>query len=89
MDHDQVHNWVGNLASLGAIALSFAGILPAVAAIVAAVWYGIQVYESDTVIKWRRNRKHRKIIHLQAKLLMLQAEHQRLLQDEPTSTHDE
>lgn len=38
-----------HIASLGAIVGSYAGFFPAIAAIVAVVWYSLEIYESQTV----------------------------------------
>lgn len=39
-------------ADLGALAMllgSFAGVLPAIAGFLAAIWYAIQIWESETI----------------------------------------
>ncbi len=52
---------VGDAISLGAIIGTFAHILPHIAALVALIWYCLQVYESETVqthLHRRRIRRH-------------------------------
>lgn len=39
--------------SIGAVLGSIAGILPPLAALAAAIWYAIQIWESKTVQGWR------------------------------------
>jgi hypothetical protein len=58
-DHNQAMQIAGNLVSAGAILGTFLGYLPAIAALGAIVWYCIQVYESRTVQRWLRLRRHR------------------------------
>lgn len=69
-----ISTWVGNGASLGAIAISFAGYIPALAAGVALVWYLIQIFESHTVQQWIRDRRLRQIARLKAQAVKLQAQ---------------
>lgn len=40
---------VGDVLSTGVAAGSLVGILPEISAVCAIVWYGIRIYESDTV----------------------------------------
>lgn len=48
----------GHLVSLGAIVGVVAGLLPALAALGAVIWYGIAIYETKTVQNWlHRNRR--------------------------------
>ena len=44
---------VGDTVSLAAIVGTFLGYLPAIASLGAAVWYAIQIWESDTVQRLR------------------------------------
>lgn len=63
---------------LVAIALTFAGFLPPIAAILAGCWYLVQIYESKTVQAWIERRalarRARKLLKLEAKRLVLAAE---------------
>ena len=51
----------GHALAPGILIASFAGFLPAVGALVAIIFYCIQIFESDTVQKWRHSRRLRKI----------------------------
>lgn len=68
----------GHVISFFALAGSLAGILPALAGLVAMVWYAIQVYESQTVRHWLANRsmskKAKRILTLRAKEKIIIAE---------------
>ena len=75
--------WVGNIVSVGAIVGSFLGWVPVVAAIVGAIWYLIQIYESATVRRWMAARRVRKIARLKARVLMMEARHVSLLEPPP------
>lgn len=74
MDHSTVNQWLGNGLSIGAIASTLVGWTPAIAAIVALIWYIIQIYESATVQRWLANRRVRKLARLKARVLMLEAQ---------------
>jgi hypothetical protein len=74
MDHGSaINQWVGNAFSIGAIAATFMGWVPGVAALVALIWYSIQIFESATVQRWLANRRARRIAHLKAQVLLLEA----------------
>ena len=74
MDHSGTFNtWVGNIASVAAILGTFVGWVPAIAAGVALCWYLIQIYESQTLQRWLASRRARKIAHLRAKIVELEA----------------
>lgn len=73
MDHSTINQWLGNGLSIGAIASTMLGWTPAVAAIVALVWYLIQIYESTTVQRWLATRRNRKLARLKARVLMMEA----------------
>lgn len=62
--HNTVLNWFGNIASVGAVVTSMLGYIPAIGAGVAIVWYSIQIYESDTMKRYRQDRLRRKLIRL-------------------------
>ncbi len=63
-DHDQhlkALTHVADTISAGAILGTFAGYLPPLAALVATVWYIVQIWESHTVQKWvRLHMRHRR-----------------------------
>lgn len=66
-------SWFGNIASGVTIVTTLFGILPALAAGVALVWYVIQIYESTTVQRWLAGRRMRKIARLKARVLMMES----------------
>ena len=79
MDHESLNVWTGNILSAGAIVGTVLGWVPAVAAIVALVWYLIQISESETVRRWVATRRVRKIARLKARVLLMEAQnHPRL-----------
>ncbi len=47
--------------------------VPVIAAIVAIVWYLVQIYESKTVQRWLSNRQQRRLARMKAAVLMLEA----------------
>lgn len=79
MDHgNAINQWVGNVFSIGAIAATFMGWVPGVAALVALIWYAIQIYESATVQRFLANRRARRIARLKATVLLLEAQNRML-----------
>lgn len=48
---------VAHTASAGAVIGVLMGWLPAVAAVIGAVWYGLQIWESATVQGWRATKR--------------------------------
>jgi uncharacterized membrane-anchored protein len=73
MDSQHINQWLGNGASVAAIVGTIAGILPSFAALVALIWYAIQIYESPTIQRWVASRRHRKIARLKVQLAELEA----------------
>ncbi len=71
---DHLLSWIGNGASAGAVISTMVGWLPPAAAVIAFIWYVIQIYESATVQKWIRNRRTRKIARMKAQVLMMEAQ---------------
>lgn len=71
-------HWIGHGLSLAAILSTLAGLLPAIAALAAVVWYAVQIYESETCQKWLDKRrmkwKARRIAKLRAEQKVLLAE---------------
>lgn len=70
---DTIMVWLGNGISLGAIITTFAGLTPAIAAFVAAVWYLVKIYESKTVQEWLAKKRHRRLARLRAEIASLEA----------------
>ena len=64
MENNIVSQWLGSLASLGAIIASYAGWVPSVAALLALIWYIIQIKESDTVRAWQKRRMRYRLEYL-------------------------
>lgn len=80
MEHgDNILTWVGNTVSVGAIIGSIFGYVPVVAAIVALVWYVIQILESKTAQRWFRAHHQRKLASLRARLRKLEGSSLRAL----------
>lgn len=49
-----------HLISVGALVGYFVGLLPALAALGAVIWYGIAIYETRTVQEWLARRRQRR-----------------------------
>ena len=60
--------WLANAISGGAILASWVGLLPTIMTVIASgvalIWYAIQIYESETVKKWRKRRMLKKLVCL-------------------------
>ncbi len=67
-------SYVGNGASGLAIVTTIFGWLPPAAALIAIVWYVVQIYESDTIQKWVKSRRIRKIARMKAQVLLMEAQ---------------
>ena len=72
--HNTLINWTINGVAIGTIITSIMGVIPAMAALAAAIYYLVQVWESETVRQWRESRRLKKIASLRAKILLLEAE---------------
>lgn len=75
MDHQNIGTWAASAISTAAIITSMLGWAPAFGALVAAIWYLIKIYESETVQRWVRERRARKLARLREKVLMLEAKY--------------
>lgn len=53
--------WIAETVNFGVLFAALVGILPAVTAIVGAVYYAIQIYESPTVQKWLKLRQETRV----------------------------
>lgn len=60
-EHVKVLTHTADTVSALAIIGTFAGFLPPLAALCAAVWYCVQVWESKTVQKWLRKRHIKRV----------------------------
>ena len=65
--------WIGNGASVAAVFSTLIGWLPPVAAVIAFIWYCIQIYESKTIQRHLEARRVRKIAALRAQIIKLEA----------------
>jgi hypothetical protein len=69
-------NWFGSIASAGAIITSWIGLLPTIMTVaasgVALLWYIIQIWESETVAKWRQARMRKRLIRLHREAMELE-----------------
>ncbi len=74
--------WFGNVASAGVIVSTMLSWLPQIAAIVALIWYIIQIYESPTLQRWFYTRRTRRIARMKAAVLLLEAQNKPLPSDE-------
>lgn len=68
--------WLSNALGGGAVLASAMGWMPAavtmLGAIIAIIWYSIQIHESETVRRWSANRRAAKIAKLKAELILLE-----------------
>lgn len=69
-----ITNWFSNILGGTAVVATVAGLAPPIAAIIAAVWYLVQIYESATVQRWIALRRVRKLARLKARVLMLEVQ---------------
>jgi hypothetical protein len=76
-------NWVVGTGSTGVVISTVLGFLPPIAAVIAFVWYCIQIYESPTVQRWNDARLRKKLIRLHQRSAALEM---RLLDLKDTST---
>lgn len=61
----------GDVASAIAVVGTIMGWLPSVAALMSAIWFAIQIYESDTCQKWLARRRKQRRAKLIAKQQMV------------------
>jgi hypothetical protein len=71
--HNTILNWTINGISIGAIVSSLLGFIPSIAALIAAGYYAVQIWESETLRRWRSGRRAKKIAALKAQLQSLEA----------------
>ncbi len=60
--------WALHPIAASAIIGSLWGIFPIVAAVVAFIYYCLQIYESKTLVDWRVRRRRRRVAKLREKL---------------------
>lgn len=65
--------WFAHIASLGGLVGASLGVLPPIGAIVAIIWYVLNILDHPRVQKWMHYRRARKIARLEAKLIELRA----------------
>lgn len=64
--------WVAHILSLFAIGGAFFGLIPAFAALLAVIWYLLEIWENKTVQRVVRVRKLRRLVKLRAKAVALE-----------------
>jgi hypothetical protein len=72
-DGQGIISWIGHSLSGAALVGSIVGWFPGVAAVVALLWYGIQIYESKTYQNWKQGRRLRKLAVLRIEMARLEA----------------
>ena len=72
-EHSPISYWLANIAGAGTIVGAAIGYVPAFAALVALVWYIIQISESKTIQAWIKGRRVRKLAKLKAEAILLEA----------------
>jgi hypothetical protein len=65
--------WIMNAATASAFLSALIGLVPAATALIALVYYCIQIYESATVQHWIAGRRVQRIARLKAKLLIMES----------------
>lgn len=73
MSAEHFNTLLGNGISLGAIIGTLAGWLPPIAALIAAVWYCVQIYESKSFQGFLMRRRAKRAERLEKQLAKLQA----------------
>lgn len=71
--------WIGHVLSPAAIFGSLLGYFPGIAALVALIFYIIQIYESPTTQTWLHTRRLRKIAQLKKHMAALEAQEMKSL----------
>lgn len=70
--HTSVVTWIANIVSGVTIISALTAIIPPVAAIVAVIWYVIQIKESTTYQGWLAKRRHTRLAKLRAEIAALE-----------------
>jgi hypothetical protein len=70
--HTNWITWVWHSLAGSAVVGSLAGFLPPLAAVMAVIWYAIQIHESKSVRNWLHRRREKRIVAIQSKLASLQ-----------------
>ncbi len=65
-------SWLGHSVSLTALIGVVAGFFTPLAAVITTCWFGLQIWESQTVQELRRNRKARKLEKLRDQIAKLE-----------------
>jgi hypothetical protein len=71
-EHYSFVQWIGHSVSLVAISGTVLGFLPAFAALLAVIWYAIEIYESPTVRRFIYARELRKLVRSRARTVALE-----------------
>lgn len=62
----------GDVSAIGVITVTLISILPPIAAVLAIIWYIVQIYESRTIQNKLRSIKLRRLVNLRAKAVALE-----------------
>lgn len=74
MDHSHpVSTYILQTTSAAAIISAIIGYLPPITAIVALLWYVIQISESRPVRRWKHRRHTVKLARLKARIMLMEA----------------
>jgi chromate transport protein ChrA len=71
--HERINSVISYVVAPGVLAATVAAALPPLAALVAIVWYTVQIYESRTVQRWLAMRQLRRLARMKAAVLMMEA----------------
>jgi hypothetical protein len=71
-EHFNAVQWIGHSLSMATITGTILGFLPAAAAIIAFIWYAIEIYESKTVRRMLLARKLRILVRLRARAVAME-----------------
>lgn len=72
MNDYPIISWIGNSASVGVIVSAIIGWLPAAAALIAVIWYLVQLYESKTIQRFLDRRLRKKLVKLHSEAARLE-----------------
>lgn len=67
-------NVIANSTATGIVISALLSFLPPIAALVALLWYFIQIWESKTVREWVARRRARKLARMKAAIVLLETQ---------------
>jgi chromate transport protein ChrA len=71
--HERMNTIISYVVAPGVLVATVAAALPPLAALVAIVWYLVQIYESKTVQRWLATRQQRRLARMKAAVMMAEA----------------